>query len=733
LAFDSKPLCNLNPLSSKDSSLASNDYFDYSEHKLSYFPRNYEELDENEPSTSAMAFKRPPYRATGILSDSPRVLKTPKLAISDYRMTLGNGHVIDIFAKRLPPNVDTPQEGKRSNQIYQILNTLPQPAMKKVEFKEDELWQETASLWVDKYRPKKFTELVSNDKDNLQVLQWLNQWKDICFPKKNKQKGKVLKASLLDDIEKKILLVSGPPGLGKTTLGHCVAALTGYHVLEVNASDDRTAAQLKEKIKTALSMNALDGRPHLILLDEIDGALGGSDSNSLISFLVQLANNSSEEESNSSSTKKKIFLTRPIICICNDAYSAALRPLRQVAEHVIMQPPSILQLQARIQEICSLESLNIDPRALLKLVQACQGDIRSCLTTLEFLHRKKSKFSSLKSAACLDMSFFEKGLDAFIGLKDDKRSYFQTMQDLFFMPKSSATGYSYGTAATIGRDSKVDRLIGLLSRQDAVLLDRVFDGAYEHFLSCHYYDFSMQKVSSLLSDWCFFRDRLQTATLKEPALSSQLYSYGQYTVAIFGQFFASSSNPPLPKSLPSQSFNAHSGLQSNREILESFLYYAACSQSISLSQCGNLLLDFNSVFTLRLDYMSPFLSIFESIQAAILKNSSCMKKCLTQGRLQYTTLLNEFPLIGKLLDFLLLNHLTLKKQQTNYQPPSVVSNRLQPSSFSIDPPIDKLLLKTQSNAACHHHREYPNLCQFMIRLVPTLNFIYYFTRISIYF
>ena len=68
----------------------------------------------------------------------------------------------------------------------------------------------------------------------------------------------------------------GVAGLGKTTLAHVVARHCGYRPLEINASDDRTAATLVGRIHDAVQMQAIIGaaRPNCVIIDEIDGATG---------------------------------------------------------------------------------------------------------------------------------------------------------------------------------------------------------------------------------------------------------------------------------------------------------------------------------------------------------------------------------------------------------------------------------------------------------------------------
>ena len=76
-------------------------------------------------------------------------------------------------------------------------------------------------------------------------------------------------------------------------------------------------------------------------------------------------------------------ILRPIICICNDINASSLAKLRTYALQIRFNRPADIHIVKRLKEICHIEGLKADSRALSTLVSVAKGDLRSCLNTLQ--------------------------------------------------------------------------------------------------------------------------------------------------------------------------------------------------------------------------------------------------------------------------------------------------------------------------------------------------------------
>jgi chromosome transmission fidelity protein 18 len=105
-------------------------------------------------------------------------------------------------------------------------------------------------IWLEKYRPQKFADLLTDERINREILTWLKSWDEIVFNRKfnptalpNYKElnngGLLQQAPIKKEIEyvqskHKIILIAGPPGIGKTTLARVIAEHCGYESLVVN-------------------------------------------------------------------------------------------------------------------------------------------------------------------------------------------------------------------------------------------------------------------------------------------------------------------------------------------------------------------------------------------------------------------------------------------------------------------------------------------------------------------
>lgn len=249
----------------------------------------------------------------------------------------------------------------------------------------------TTSLWAEAHRPSRVTELVGNEKNHRHVLHWLRQWNKAVFHTHVEQPpGDLPNTDPLQRPYRKILLLAGPPGVGKTTAAHVLAGVMGYEVREINASDERAGSNTKDRIHTVLTLNSFAGKPTVLVADEIDGAA----EHGFIRVLVDLVARDSRAVAalhKDAGTKTKL-LSRPVIAICNDLYAPVLERLRPLCEVVQFRPPSAGAVRSHFSAILRQHHLTLPAAQLLEVVGQCAGDIRAGLNALQFQgpsgHRK---------------------------------------------------------------------------------------------------------------------------------------------------------------------------------------------------------------------------------------------------------------------------------------------------------------------------------------------------------
>jgi chromosomal replication initiation ATPase DnaA len=228
--------------------------------------------------------------------ESPFMLPNVENSLLDKESSLGAVKARDsagnvfYFSKRnvSVKNVNTGRKGRLIQEnVHILLNTLEGEKLKeKVQQVQKSNRIQDGELWVDKYKPTKYIELSGNQQVNKAVLDWVKGW-DYCVFKKKRRDKKSNDA--LQRPQNKILLLTGPPGLGKTTMAHVIANHAGYNVIEVNASDDRTGEALKNKLVGAIEVkeSMKNNKPNLVIIDEIDGAsMSGNGDQNFMKFLL---------------------------------------------------------------------------------------------------------------------------------------------------------------------------------------------------------------------------------------------------------------------------------------------------------------------------------------------------------------------------------------------------------------------------------------------------------------
>ncbi|KRX07665.1 P-loop containing nucleoside triphosphate hydrolase [Pseudocohnilembus persalinus] len=253
--------------------------------------------------------------------------------------------------------------------------------------------QNMTSLWTTYHAPKNIDECVGNKDKIKKLLIWLRDWEDVVI--KKTMKKEVPTANFwaaggggfptVSNPNKPAALISGPPGIGKTTCVRIIAKQLGYELIETNASDIRNKNGVKGMLGDLISNQTIgfgiyktikNSPKTLILMDEVDGMSGG-------------------DRGGNQELMKLIDTTKtPIICICNDRQSQKVRSLANHCYDLEFNKPNSKDIMTRMQQIAKKEKLEVDDKTMEELVIRLNSDIRQIINSLQMWTKNKQKMNN---------------------------------------------------------------------------------------------------------------------------------------------------------------------------------------------------------------------------------------------------------------------------------------------------------------------------------------------------
>ncbi|KAI3378870.1 hypothetical protein SNEBB_002147 [Seison nebaliae] len=265
-------------------------------------------------------------------------------------LTTGNGTLVAI------DELNNKNSIKKLNEIESIEETplnlfdVTINDLKKIEKKPYQM--KTDGLWIRKYRPSKFIDLITNEMNN-----------------------RLIAKNLLSKNRKDFILVHGPIGCGKTTALEIICRHCKYEVSILSACDDRTPSSIKVWLMSIGCQSLYNSQiRRCLIIDECD-TLSAQTMQILLKY----------HEKKSSNTKQSQII--PIIFIANNLYSNNLRNIRTKSEIFPFHSIPSERLIDHLKDILTAENVpstsDIDER-LRRLCEEYNHDIRSCINQIQF-------------------------------------------------------------------------------------------------------------------------------------------------------------------------------------------------------------------------------------------------------------------------------------------------------------------------------------------------------------